>query len=276
MQYFIHNTSEFESILRFIFFIFGLLLFTSMGLVFRYRNKFEGHTLRTINNLVLGALNVFLLKLLIPVSLSVLALKAEQQGYGLFNILRPTLNWIVTYNVLVFILALLIMDLILYLQHILTHRVPWLWKLHRVHHTDIGFDTTTALRFHPLEILFSLIVKVFSIFVFGISVEAIITFEIILNLSALFNHSNFTFPSIVEKWIRVFIVTPGMHRIHHSKYSLETNSNFGFCLSIWDKIFNTYRSSPKDNPETMDIGIETYRKLKDQNIFKLLIQPFTK
>lgn len=276
MHYFIHNTAEFENILRFIFFIFGFLLFFFLGFFFGYRKKNEFNATRLINNFFLGISNVLFIKLIAPVSLTLIALKSEQLSYGFFNFI-PTIFKYNSFNfIFIFTVSLIILDLVLYLQHVLTHIVPFLWKLHRVHHTDIGFDTTTSLRFHPFEILLSFFIKAFTIMIFGVSAEAVITFEIILNLSAMFNHSNFSLPKIVEKWISYFIVTPDMHRIHHSKISSETNSNYGFCLPIWDKMFKTYLKKSKDNPQEMDIGIETYRKMKDQKILKLLIQPFLK
>lgn len=276
MQYFINNISEFDNILRLVFFIFGLITFMALGLIFKHRNLNENNKIRLINNLLLGFANVILMKAIIPFSLSFFALSTEIHGYGLFNIIKINANWNIFINIILFIFSILILDFILYAQHFATHRVPFLWKLHRVHHTDIGFDTTTALRFHPIEILFSFFIKMMAIFVLGISSESIITFEIILNLSAMFNHSNFSLPTKLEKWFRYILVTPDMHRIHHSKISSETNSNYGFCLPIWDRMFKTYLKNPKDNPQKMDIGIETYRKIKDQMVLKLLIQPFLK
>lgn len=268
------NFFEFELVLRVLFFLFGITLFSGIGLVFKYRLQYELNSFRWVNNIGLGFLNVISLKLLSPISLSGLAVYLQNKNLGLFHFVNSYFLWNNLVVVLVFIGSLIVLDFTLYTQHLVTHKVVFLWRLHRVHHTDIGFDTTTGLRFHPLEILFSFGVKASVVFIFGISAGAVIVFEILLNLSSLFNHSNFSLPTAIEKPFRALFVTPDMHRIHHSIIQSETNSNYGFCLSIWDKIFKTYLNEAKYNPKTMKIGIEVYRKLKDQSIIKLLIQPF--
>ncbi len=151
-----------------------------------------------------------------------------------------------------------------------------MWKLHSIHHTDIEFDTTTAGRFHTLEIIFSYIVKAFFVILFGLNAESIIVFEIILNFSALFNHSNFMLPPKIDNVLKYFIVTPSIHRIHHSIYNNEMNSNFGFSVPFWDQIFSSFTTSSKENQRTMRIGLEKFRSPKDQQFFSLLLQPFLK
>jgi len=173
------------------------------------------------------------------------------------------------------IMQLFILDLAIYLQHLLTHKVPVLWRLHRLHHSDTEFDTTTAFRFHPLELLFSFIYKALIMITFQIPGIVVVVYEVILNSCALFNHSNFEFPESIEKVLRKVIVTPGFHRIHHSSRQRETNSNYSSTLSLWDYLFRTYVEHSKINPKKMDIGLKEFRSQKEQRFLNLLKQPFT-
>jgi sterol desaturase/sphingolipid hydroxylase (fatty acid hydroxylase superfamily) len=154
------------------------------------------------------------------------------------------------------------MDLVIYLQHVMVHAVPLLWRLHRVHHADLDYDVTTGARFHPLEIILSMIIKFAVIVLLGAPVVAVIVFEVLLNASSMFNHSNIRFPVSLDRYMRWFVVTPDMHRVHHSVHDDEANSNFSFSLSCWDRIFGTYRDQPRDGHEQMTIGIHEYRQLK--------------
>jgi sterol desaturase/sphingolipid hydroxylase (fatty acid hydroxylase superfamily) len=156
-------------------------------------------------------------------------------------------------------LAVIALDLAIYLQHVMFHAVPLLWRLHRVHHADLDFDVTTGTRFHPIEMLLSMAIKAAAIFVIGAPVVAVLIFEIVLNLTSMFNHSNIRIPGTVDAALRLFLVTPDMHRIHHSVYGDETNRNFGFNLSWWDRIFGTYRGQPRSGHEQMTIGIPSFR-----------------
>ena len=198
-----------------------------------------------------------------------LADKSQDACLGVFNFL----NWPLAVKV---ILGVIIMDCAVYFQHILFHFVPKLWRLHKVHHTDIDSDLTTGIRFHPIEILISLGVKMAVVVIFGIPVVAVFIFELILNSSAMFTHSNCRLPIAVDPWIRWLVVTPDMHRIHHSVYPKETNSNFGFFISFWDRFFGTYQAQPRDGHVKMNIGLSQYRNPKQITFFKLLLLPFIK
>ena len=255
-----------EAFLRLVFFIFGLGLFWLLGLFFKYRNLSEIDKWRWINNLFLIILNSFFVRLVLPLGLVAFA---GQNSFGLFN----SLDWSPLLEIAISIVAL---DLIIYFQHLIFHFVPVLWKLHAVHHSDPGFDTTTALRFHPIEIGLSIVVKALAIFILGISPVSVIVFEIILNFSAMFNHSNFQLPKPLEIVIARFVVTPDFHRVHHSILEPETNSNYGFFLSIWDRLFGTFKAKSINDLRQNVIGLEKYRSRKDQRIDSLLMQPFKK
>jgi sterol desaturase/sphingolipid hydroxylase (fatty acid hydroxylase superfamily) len=168
----------------------------------------------------------------------------------------------------------LVLDLSVYLQHVALHHVPWLWQLHRVHHADTGFDVTTALRFHPAEMLVSQIWKSVVVVLFGVPVIAAVVFEIVLNGSAMFSHANFSLPGRLEPAVRAIAVTPDMHRIHHSVRADEANSNFGFCLSLWDRMFGTYCASPHGRADTMPLGLASYRGAGTTQLVWLLRFPF--
>jgi len=222
---------------------------------------------RRLNNLGLVSLDVILVRLLIPIGTVTVAEISMARGWGLFNIIDAGF-W------LSFVLSFLLMDLVIYGQHVVTHYVPILWRLHRLHHTDLDFDVTTALRFHPFEIILSMFVKFFFIALFGAPVIAVIVFEIILNISSMFNHSNIRIPASIDRLLRFFIVTPDMHRVHHSVIMVETNSNYGFNIPWWDYIFRTYRAQPSSGHTKMKIGLNEFQGDKVVFLHWLLIQPF--
>lgn len=223
--------------------------------------------IRWSNNLGLVALDAVLVRFLFPVVAVGLAVIAQENGWGLLNQLSiPT--WIVT------ILAVLALDFAIYLQHVLFHAVPALWRLHRVHHADLEFDVTTGVRFHPFEIVISMAIKLLLILALGPSAIAVLIFEILLNGTSLFNHSNVRLPSRLDAVLRLFIVTPDMHRVHHSILPSETNSNFGFNLPWWDWILGTYLAQPSAGHTGMTIGIEQFRTRRDLWLDRLMIQPF--
>ncbi|MCW8933805.1 MAG: sterol desaturase family protein [Gammaproteobacteria bacterium] len=224
--------------------------------------------LRWVNNLGLVFLNSFILRFIFPMAATGMALFANQQGWGLFNYvdLNPLLE---------IIIAIIVLDLIIYLQHVLVHAVPALWRLHRVHHADLDYDVTTGSRFHPIEILISMLIKLATITVLGPAVVAVIIFEVLLNGMAMFNHGNVGLPPKLDKFLRFFIVTPDMHRVHHSVEDDETNSNFGFNLSCWDRLFGTYREQPRKGHVAMNIGIRGFTKPQQSTwLHGLLIMPF--
>lgn len=220
------------------------------------------------NNLALAVLNVAIVRVLFPAAGVGLAVLAEAQGAGLLRLLDLPF-WLA---VLAGVAAL---DLAIYLQHLLFHAVPTLWRLHRVHHADPDFDVTTALRFHPIEIVLSMLIKAAAIFAFGPPVLAVLLFEIVLNGAALFNHGNVRLPGPLERAVRWLVVTPDMHRVHHSKDMRETNSNYGFNLSIWDRLFGTYRAQPRLGHAGMQIGVSGLEDPESSvRLLGLLAQPF--
>jgi len=222
---------------------------------------------RRLNNLALVSLDVLLVRLLVPIATVTVAEISLARGWGLFNIVDAG-YW------LSFVLSLLLMDLVIYGQHVITHYIPLLWRIHRLHHTDLDFDVTTALRFHPFEIILSMFVKFFFIALFGVPVVAVIVFEIILNISSMFNHSNIQIPASADRLLRYFIVTPDMHRVHHSVIKVETNSNYGFNIPWWDYIFRTYRPQPSSGHTKMKIGLNEFQGDKVIFLHWLLMQPF--
>lgn len=211
--------------------------------------------LRWINNLALVFLNSLMLRFLFPAVAAGVAVFVQQQGWGLLNNYHPP----VLFSVFIAIVA---MDFVIYLQHITVHAIPLLWRLHRVHHADLDFDVTTGARFHTLEIILSMLIKLATILLLGPPVVAVIMFEVMLNATAMFNHGNVILPASVDRVMRWFLVTPDMHRVHHSVEYNETNSNFGFNLPWWDRLFGTYRDQPRDGHEGMTIGIGEYRDEK--------------
>jgi sterol desaturase/sphingolipid hydroxylase (fatty acid hydroxylase superfamily) len=218
-------------------------------------------------NLGLAAFNMLIMRVSIGGLAYLSATNASEQSIGLLNTFAAP-EW------LAIIITLLFLDMAIYCQHIVSHRWSLLWRLHQVHHTDLVFDTTTAVRFHPLEIMISMGYKVLCITIIGANPWAVLAFEVLLNGAALFNHSNINLPLTVDKIIRTVLVTPDMHRIHHSTDAVEYNSNYGFCLSCWDKVFNTYTAKPKQPHTTMDIGLTPYREPQALSFIALLLLPF--
>jgi sterol desaturase/sphingolipid hydroxylase (fatty acid hydroxylase superfamily) len=207
---------------------------------------------RWSSNLGLVALNTLILRLLFPAAAVGMAAFAAAQGWGLLN----HLAWPVWLQIL---LSLILLDLVIYLQHVMVHAIPVLWRLHRVHHADLEYDLTTGARFHPIEIILSMVIKIAAIAALGPPVVAVVLFEVILNGMAMFNHGNIKLPDPVDQRLRWLIVTPDMHRVHHSVEVDETNSNFGFNLSLWDRLLGTYREQPRHGQLGMQIGIDSLR-----------------
>lgn len=209
--------------------------------------------LRWSNNLALVALNSVLLRALFPAAAVGVAAFAAGQGWGLFNYFAAPF-W------LALPASVVLLDFVIYLQHVMLHAVPLLWRLHRVHHADLDFDVTTGSRFHPIEIVLSMFIKAAGILLLGPPVVAVVIFEVLLNATSMFNHGNVRMPAAVDRALRLLLVTPDMHRVHHSIDQDETNSNFGFNLSVWDRLFGTYREQPRAGHEDMTIGISTFRE----------------
>lgn len=207
---------------------------------------------RWTSNLLLVAFNTMLLRLIFPAATGGMALFVTDQGWGIFNYL-PVPGWLAVPATIV------LMDLAIYLQHVLFHAIPFLWRIHRMHHADLDIDVTTGARFHPVEILLSMLIKFAVIMVLGPPLVAVVIFEVLLNATAMFNHSNVILPRSLDRVMRWLIVTPDMHRVHHSVEEDETNSNFGFNLSWWDRLFGTYRAQPRGGHHAMVIGITSFR-----------------
>ncbi len=262
--------TEVESTIRLIFTISLFLCFAMLEALSPRRQVTKPRIKRWFSNISLSLFNGLFVRFLVPLSLIHWAMVLQTQGWGLLNASElsklPT-----TVQVL---LCVLLLELVIYWQHRLFHRIPLLWRLHRLHHSDIEVDVTTALRFHPFEILLSYIIKLIFITLLGAPALAVLIFEVILNGCALFNHSNFKIPKPIDKALRSVLVTPDMHRIHHSIRKPETDSNFGFNLSLWDRVFRSYTEEPQQNHKTMTLGLEEFRDAKSQKLHRLLLQPF--
>ncbi|MCC5996653.1 MAG: sterol desaturase family protein [Oceanicaulis sp.] len=222
--------------------------------------------IRWTNNLAIVAIDTVIVRLAFPVLAVGLALAAGEHGWGLFNVLGAPW-WLAV------LLSILILDLAIYLQHVLFHAVPALWRLHRVHHADLEFDVTTGLRFHPVEIVLSMVIKLAVVAALGAPAVAVLLFEVLLNATSMFNHANIRLPAKLDRVLRWIVVTPDMHRVHHSVIPAETNSNFGFNLPWWDRLLGTYRAQPQAGHEGMTIGIELFRTRRDLWLDRMLIQP---
>lgn len=224
---------------------------------------------RWANNLGLVFLNSLVVRLIFPAAAVGVAAFAAENGWGLLNYYE------IPYTLAV-VLTVIAMDFIIYLQHVMVHAVPVLWRLHRVHHADLDYDVTTGARFHTLEIILSMLIKFATIVVLGPPVVAVLIFEIMLNATAMFNHSNIGLPKGLDRLLRLFLVTPDMHRVHHSVEDDEANSNFGFSLTWWDRLFGTYREAPRAGHTGMTIGIHKYRDPKQVSWLPgMLALPFT-
>ncbi|MDR9828157.1 sterol desaturase family protein [Vibrio sp. FNV 38] len=253
--------------LRLLFFISTLVACTLWELAAPKRPLSQSKTLRWSNNIGLVALNSATLKLILPILAIEAALRAETAQFGLLH----QFNLPMWFTILI---TVIILDAVIYWQHRLFHRIPLLWKLHRMHHSDQDIDVTTGARFHPIEILLSMLIKMIVVVLIGAPALGVLFFEIILNGSAMFNHSNARLPSKTDTVLRKFIVTPDMHRVHHSTERNECDSNFGFFLSTWDRWFNSYIAQPILGHDNMKIGIDRFRRPKEQRIDKMLTQPF--
>jgi len=207
---------------------------------------------RWASNLGIVVLNSVLVRVVFPLAAVALAGLAQERGWGLLNQYQVPF-------VAAVLASVVALDLAIYLQHVMFHAVPVLWRLHRVHHADPDYDVTTGVRFHPIEIVLSMLIKLAAVVVLGPPAVAVMIFEVLLNATAMFNHANVRLPAALDRVLRVLVVTPDMHRVHHSMEDHETNSNFGFNLSVWDRLFRTYKAQPDAGHEHMSIGIRNYR-----------------
>lgn len=237
-------------------FFFGMLLLIGLWeLAAPKRALTVSKVVRWTNNLGLVFMNSIILRLLFPAAAVGVAKLASEQGWGIFNYYDVPF-WLAV------VASVIIMDLVIYVQHVMVHSIPVLWRLHRVHHADLDYDVTTGARFHPIEIIFSMLIKFATILLLGPSIVAVIIFEIMLNATAMFNHGNIGLPKSIDKVVRWFLVTPDMHRVHHSIEDDEANSNFGFSLTWWDRLLGTYREEPRAGQQGMTIGINKFRDPK--------------
>jgi len=250
-------------------FFFGMLAIIAIWEILAPKRALTvSKTIRWVNNLGLVFFNSFIVRLVFPVAAIGVAAMAQENNWGLINNIEMPV-WLAA------ILAIVIMDFVIYVQHVMVHAIPALWRLHRVHHADPDYDVTTGARFHTLEIILSMGIKFCTIVLLGPPVFAVIIFEVILNATAMFNHGNISLPKGIDKVLRWFVVTPDMHRVHHSIEDDETNSNFGFSLPWWDRLLGTYRDQPRAGHQGMTIGIRQFKEVKDVSwISGMLTLPF--
>ena len=256
-----------EFAIRLMVFLGILVLVAAWEAIAPRRRRQVARWMRWPSNLGIVVLNTALVRLSFPVGAVALALLCEQRGWGLLNSVELP-RWVAI------VVAVLALDLAIYLQHVLFHAVPALWRLHRMHHADLDLDVTTGARFHPIEILASMVVKLAVVTALGAPAEAVLAFEILLNATSMFNHANICMPARVDGVLRWIVVTPDMHRVHHSIVPQETNSNFGFNMPWWDRLFGTYRAQPAVGHEAMTIGIGQFRTVREQWLDRMLTQPF--
>lgn len=245
--------------------VFGII--AAWELAAPRRNLRESKSLRWTHNLALTLLNSVLVRAVLPVAAVGVAAFAAERGMGLFNLVHVPQS-------LTMLLSVVALDLVIYLQHLMFHAVPLLWRLHRVHHADLDIDVTTGARFHPIEIILSMLIKFAVILALGPPAVAVLVFEILLNASSMFNHGNVRIPATIDRALRRVVVTPDMHRVHHSIDPRETNSNFGFSVPWWDRLFGTYRAEPRAGHEAMTIGIAQFRSARELRLDRMLLQPF--
>jgi sterol desaturase/sphingolipid hydroxylase (fatty acid hydroxylase superfamily) len=222
---------------------------------------------RWFTNLSMVLISSILLRVIFPAAAVGAALWAEANGYGLF----PALG---LHPLIAAIVAFVILDFAVWLEHVVSHKWPLLWRIHRMHHADTGFDVTTGLRFHPVEIVLSMFWKAAIVVALGAPAVSVLIFEIVLNGTAMFNHSNIDLPRPLDRWLRRVLVTPDMHRVHHSTIRRETDSNYGFNFPFWDRLFGTYNDQPSKGHEGMDIGLEQWRDATPSGLVWALLLPF--
>jgi sterol desaturase/sphingolipid hydroxylase (fatty acid hydroxylase superfamily) len=256
-----------ENAIRLGFFFLIFALVALWELLAPRRGLTTSKKVRWVRNLGITFMNPFLVRLLFPILAVNMAVKAQERGWGLLN------NFDLPYW-LDIVVGIMVLDLVIYLQHVMFHAIPILWRLHMVHHADLDYDLTTGLRFHPIEIILSMGIKLSVVVIFGLPAVAVLIFEVILNGAAMFNHGNIRLPLKIDRILRYFIVTPDMHRVHHSVIIRETNSNYGFNLPWWDRLFGTYCHQPAKGHAGMTIGLTQFRDPAKLTLPWLLILPF--
>ena len=259
-----------EISIRFGFFVAVFAVMALAEILAPRRRLVDAKLTRWANNLALVAVNVVALRLLFPAAAVGTAIVVNEQGIGIL----PATGLPYWAKL---VLALGAMDMAIYVQHVMFHALPILWRLHRVHHADLDFDVTTGARFHTIEMIMSMVLKIALVALLGPPVAAVVVFEVLLNATAVFNHSNFRLPLALDRVLRLVVITPDMHRIHHSVEIDEANANFGFNLPWWDRLFGTYRAQPRKSHEEMTIGINTFREpARCDRLPGMLSMPFAK
>ena len=244
-----------------------LVAMSALEALFPRKRRVEGRARRWRTNLAMIGIDTLALRVFVPVLAVGAAAWAEARGWGLFNLLGWPF-WLEA------ALSLLLLDALIYAQHVATHRVPVLWRLHKVHHTDRDLDATSGLRFHPVEIVGSMLFKILVVLALGPAAVVVVVFEVALNAFTLFNHANLALPRRLDRALRRVLVTPDMHRIHHSVLEAETNSNYGFSLSLWDRVFGTYRAEPRDGHADMALGLAEHQDSRPSGLAWSLLLPF--
>ena len=261
-----HGVLAAEPFIRLGVFAAVLALLMAWELLAPRRQLTVGRWRRWPGNGGIVVIDALLLRILFPTAAVGLALVAEARGWGLLNLVAVP-DW------LAILIAIILLDLIIYAQHVLFHAIPLLWRLHRMHHADLDIDVTTGIRFHPVEILLSMVIKLGAVVVLGAPALGVMIFEVLLNATSMFNHGNIRLPVGVDRWLRYIVVTPDMHRVHHSIVVRETQSNFGFNLPWWDRLFGTYRDQPAAGHEAMTIGLRLFRDPGELRLDRMLLQP---
>jgi sterol desaturase/sphingolipid hydroxylase (fatty acid hydroxylase superfamily) len=262
------NVHSWEMPVRLSCFAGVLMLMAAWEMCAPRRQRTVAKKVRWLSNLGLVALNTLAVRVFFPLGMVSIALIAEERGWGLFNA-HPQPGWLAV------LLTVVALDLFIYLQHVLFHAVPILWRLHMVHHADLDIDVTTGVRFHTIEILLSLGIKAAGVLLLGAPALGVLAFEVLLNATSMFNHANVRMPAVLDRLLRMVLVTPDMHRVHHSVNPAETNSNFGFNMPWWDYLFGTYRAQPLAGHEGMTIGLHQFRDERVERLPVMLALPFT-
>ncbi len=259
--------SSYETAIRLSFFLGVFAMMAVWELLAPRRALTQSKAVRWYANLGIVVLNTVIARIVFPLAPVAVAVVAAERGWGLLT-LWDVPAWAAIAA------AVVVLDFAIYLQHVMVHAVPVLWRLHRMHHADLDFDVTTGARFHPVEIILSVAIKMAVIVLIGAPAVAVVIFEVVLNATAMFNHSNVKLPLGFDRVLRLFVVTPDMHRVHHSMLPHETNSNFGFNLPWWDRLFGTYRDQPEQGHDAMTIGIDLFRNPGELHMHRMLAQPF--
>jgi len=255
-----------EPLIRFGFFAGVFALMALWELLAPRRLQSIGRGWRWPNNLGVVLVDTLVVRFFFPTAAVGMAVLGEARGWGLFNnLVLPA--WLKV------VLTVVMLDLVIYFQHVLFHAVPALWRLHRMHHADLEFDVTTGVRFHPIEVLLSMIIKLGTVTALGAPALGVLAFEVLLNATSMFNHGNVRLPRRLDAVLRWIVVTPEMHRVHHSIERRETDSNFGFNLPWWDRLFGTYRAEPAAGHERMTIGVPEFRDKAELRLDRMLVQP---